>query len=165
MHTFRPRSQRVRPRGGCPPLAVAAMLLPPDPRQSESVRPFISTVSARPTATHFNTWGYQARTYGRLRLPDGFIMLGIREQRFLRVGRRFHMVEDDATILHLFATLHQQHARLFGRHRPSWSRTRQALKEHRVSFRDREETPRSRPTTRIALEASHRNNTYDFAAR
>ena len=25
---------------------------------------------------------------------------------------------------------------------------------------DREETPRSRPATRIALEASHRNNTY-----
>jgi ABC-type multidrug transport system fused ATPase/permease subunit len=33
------------------------------------------------------------------------------------------------------ATLHQQHARLFGRHRPSRSRTRQALKEDRVSFR------------------------------
>ena len=32
------------------------------------------------------------------------------------------------------ATLHQQHACLFGRQRPSRSRTRQALKKHRVSF-------------------------------
>jgi hypothetical protein len=53
-----------------------------------------------------------------------------------RGGARFFLrsqcdVLDSGTV----ATLHQQHARLFGRHRPSRSRTRQALKEHRVSFR------------------------------
>ncbi len=58
----------------------------------------------------------------------------VRDHR--RGGARFFLrsqcdVLDSGTV----ATLHQQHARLFGRHRPSRSRTRQALKEHRVSFR------------------------------